>query len=131
MSDREMRDLLEAVIDDIDSGRVVVKRAGALAKLMAPGLVAATLGLSACVGTSVGTAQDGQVDAVVMQPDSSLEAYGIPTADADVDVDAANVDLYGVIIEDAAVDEDAEPEPDGDIIYPPYAAPPVRDYSVG
>ncbi|MFH2005155.1 MAG: hypothetical protein ABI333_01080 [bacterium] len=120
MSDRELRDLLEAVIEDIDSGRVVVRRAGTLARLMAPGLVAASLGLAACGGTPVGSAQDAQTDAVVMQPDSSVEAYGIPMADAGVD--AGNIDLYGMIIEDAAVEEDA------DIIYPPYAAPPVRDY---
>ncbi len=126
MSDREMRELLEAVIDDIDSGLVTVRRAGRLGRLVGTGLVAATIGLAGgCTQTAVGTETDAA-------PTSDAGAQ------ADAQVDAGPVDLYGFFTEDAAVTGDAEAEADAEadaeidaqIFYPPYAAPPVYDFTL-
>ncbi len=125
MSDREMRELLEAVIDDIDSGLVTVRRAGRLGRLVGTGLVAATLGLAGgCTQTGVGTETDAA-------PTSDAGAQ------ADAQIDAGPVDLYGIWTEDAAVSDDAQAEVDAavdaevdaEIFYPPYAAPPVYDFT--
>lgn len=127
MSDREIRELLEAVIDDIDAGRVTVRRAGRLGKLVGTGLVAATLGLSGgCTETAVGTGTDAAPTA-----DAGTQA------DANAEVDSGPVDLYGIWTDDAAVSDDAaadgdaaaDAEVDAEIFYPPYAAPPVYDFS--
>ncbi len=62
MSDRELRDVLHAVMDDIDAGRL--RRPGIrprLWRLVAPPLLATSLGLAGCGDTAVGTSQDGTV----------------------------------------------------------------------
>lgn len=123
MSDREMRELLEAVIDDIESGRVKVRRAGRLGRLVGTGLVAATVGLSGgCTETAVGTGTDA-----APQSDAASQR--------DAQVDDGAVDLYGIWMDDAAVSEDAEAdaeadaEVDAEVIFPPYAAPPIFNFT--
>ncbi len=124
MSDRDMRELLEAIIDDIDSGLVTVRRAGRLGRLVGTGLVAATIGLAGgCNQTAVGTETDGA-------PTSDAAPISDAGAHEDVWVDSGPLDTYGYITDDAVVDEDANVDAviDAEIFYPPYAAPPVYDF---
>ncbi len=139
MSEREMRRLLQDVIQDIDAGRVDVRPRrrqgpGRLRRLVAPPLIAASLGLglgaagsTGCDGRNVGTAEDGGGDASAQVDSGNIEAYGVVMMDAGVD--GGNVDLYGVIVEDGGVQQDAivDAAVDGEIPLP-YAAPPILDY---
>ena len=115
MSDQELRKLLHQAIEDMDAGRVSVRppRRSVIRHLLAPPLIAASLGLAAgCDTRSVGASDDGGG-----RPDAAITHDG--------DVDAGPVDLYGVIVEDGGpilVDAaymapfDSGPEP-------PYMAP--------
>lgn len=128
MSERELRQILDEVISEIDAGRIDLRsRRLRLGRWLGPPLVAATLGLTGaslgtgCTERSVGTSQDASTDARVGLDSGSVDAYGIPYADAAVD--SGNVDLYGVVPEDAGIVDAAI---DGDIPLP-YAAPPILD----
>jgi hypothetical protein len=115
MSDHELRRILKQTIEDIDAGRIRVRspRRSILRHLLAPPLIAASLGLAAgCDTRSVGASDDGGT-----RPDAAVTQDG--------EVDSGPVDLYGVMTNDGGpftVDAaymapfDSGPEP-------PYMAP--------
>ena len=98
MSDQEMRQVLKEVIEDLDSGRIrIPRRPGTLTRLLAPPLVAATMGLSAMACDARSLGQDpGDTDAAAqVQQDAAAE---VPT-DASVNApDAAPPVLDGGLI---------------------------------
>jgi len=107
MSDRELRRLLNEVIDDIETGKVKLPRRGRLARL--------GVGLGAPAALAIGMAMAGC--------DPPTAAYGVPPVDAgvhdagpDAEVDAGPVIEYGGPEIDAAVDDGAVVD---------YGVPPV------
>ena len=103
MSDKELRQILTEVMEDLQSGRLVHWRARKiLRRAVVPALLAASLGLASCDTEGVG-----------MPPDSGNWAmYAAPAVDAGADADA-----------------DADVVPDADWGCPAclYMAPPPVD----
>jgi hypothetical protein len=97
MSDREIRRILTAVMEDLDTGRLRLRSPLRLVRrAMAPVVLAASLGLAACDSEAVGSA--GERDA---GPDARPDVYRL--ADATY---AAPFDVY--LPQDAAPAEDAD-----------------------
>ena len=107
MNDREMRALLQEIIEDVDQGRLEVETPRALRRAGSVLIAAAALGLSACSGQatrdrrapSVGPPRTAQVDAgpskraaptpppPAMDPmrrDVAVPAYGVPSPAPDM-----------------------------------------------
>lgn len=136
MSDRELREILLDTIQDIDEGRVAIRRPrrSILRHILAPPLIAASIGLAAgaCGGETSGGGQDagGQhdvhfVDAAEQdgqEPDAGLPDSALP--------DSALPDsaLPDGEIRDAETDGDifTDAEVDGEIVVL-YMAPPPDD----
>ncbi|MFH2010133.1 MAG: hypothetical protein ABI333_26280 [bacterium] len=97
MSDNELRTLLRGVMDDIDNGRIAIRkpRGRLIRRLVAPSLLAATLGLAACESESVGAGPDAVVthDSAPSEGLPPLPDAG-PDADLDADVDAYCCPVY-------------------------------------
>jgi len=131
MSDRDLRQILNDIIDDLDTGRLRAHRPRRLLRWLGAPVLAATLGLggAGCEDRAIGYAEDAGVqqmdaasheDAAVQQVDAgSIFAYGIPPMDdagaeamdaAVEEWDGGAYDLYGVPFEgeDAAVDPPPE-----------------------
>jgi len=129
MSDRELRQVLLDVIDDIDTGRVVPRRGKGLRTLLVGSALAAGLALTGCeisqpvYGVPI---TDAAVDA--RTDDGSMTAYGIPPVDAGLDaaptadasVDAGPTEDYGAPDVDAGADVD-----DGGVFL--YGVPPMPE----
>jgi hypothetical protein len=151
MSDREIREVLQEVIADIDAGRVDPRsparrrrrreRPYLLGRWLGPPLLAASLGVAAAAGAgatgctmrNVGVDEDASGDARVEVDGGNQELYGVvgPDAGLDAGVDGGNIDLYGVIVEDGGVAEDGGELEDAEVdaqILPPYASPPILEY---
>jgi hypothetical protein len=66
MSEREMRSILHEVMEDIEQGRLSPPRPSQrrlrLVRVVGPPLMAASLGLTGCMSTGIGTQDDGGVD---------------------------------------------------------------------
>lgn len=126
MSDREMRDLLQAVIEDIDSGRLAVPRPrGRLVRYLGPPLVAASLGMTGCLDRDVEPATDASTQDATVKEDGAQPAYIAPFDGAVIEY-AAPFDS-SVPLDDGAVLEymapfDAEVEDGGAV--PLYMGPP-------
>ena len=97
MSDNELRTLLHDVMDDIDNGRIAIRkpRSRLIRRLVAPTLLAATLGLSACESESVGTGPDAVItdDAALSEGLPPMPDAG-PDADLDAELDAYCCPVY-------------------------------------
>ena len=79
MSDREMRQVLQAVIEDIDSGRVAVPRPrGRLLRYLGPPLIAASLGMAACGDTGVAPLTDASAQDATVEDGGPQPAYIAP-----------------------------------------------------
>jgi len=117
MSDRELRQVLQDIIEDIDTGRVRPFRGRSLRMILAGSALAAGLALGGCE-----TAQP-----VYGVPPN--DAYGVPITDARPEGGA--VDAYGIPMLDAGLDAapttdasvDADAGWDGGIYL--YGAPPM------
>lgn len=90
MGDRELRQVLLEVIDDIDKGRAVPDRGRGFRMLLAGSALAAGLSLAGC----------GR--AVMEYGAPPTDAYGVPIMDARPEGGA--VDAYGIPILDAGLD---------------------------
>jgi len=114
MSDREMRNLLQQVMADIEASRGTGPRLPrrlkrGLGPWLAPPLLAASLGLAACGNTAVGTDRDATVTTdAVMDASPPVDAAYMAPFDAEADI--------GVMPPYMAPPFDAGPEPD-------YASP--------
>ncbi len=130
MSDRELRQVLQDVIDDIDTGRVIPRRGRPLRTLLIGSALAAGLALAGCGRPVYGVPDvDATVDAADAQTDDgAMEAYGIPPLDAawdaspstDASVDAGPTEDYGAPDVDASTEVD-----DGGVFL--YGVPPMPD----
>ena len=108
MSEREMREVLQAVIDDIDTGRLAVPPLRSrLVRYLGPPLVAASLGLTGCIDRDVEPARDSSTQDATIQNDGAQPAYIAP--------------FDGAVIEYAAP-FDGSVDPDGGV-QPAYIAP--------
>jgi len=77
MNEREMRELLQEVIDDVDSGRVEVEKPRVL-KVAGP-LLALAIGLAGCSGPGNKHVKDpGDNRSVAAQPDSGVKVVPRP-----------------------------------------------------
>jgi hypothetical protein len=123
MSDQELRQVLQDVIDDIDTGRLVPRRGRGLRTLLVGSALAAGLALAGC-----GVALYG-VPPVDARPDiGATDAYGIPPVDTGVDatpttdasVDAGPTEDYGAPDVDASAEVD-----DGGVFL--YGVPPLPE----
>jgi hypothetical protein len=130
MSDRELRKILLDTIRDIDEGRVVIKRPrrSLLHRLLAPGLIAASVGAAACGGRTAGGVQDATVPREAEVDVRISIEYGAPwEAGIDADIDVRFAAEYGIPFFEAgtdAGDQDASIDA-GDI--PLYMGPPPDD----
>jgi hypothetical protein len=105
MSDREMRRLLQDVMDDIEAGRVKPRRRfGRLKAVLGGGAIAATLALTGC-DTDAAPVYGVPPDATV-QYDAASDAEPLTDAEAEADAeaDAGPVVDYGGPDIDAGVD---------------------------
>lgn len=121
MGDRELRKILLDTIRDIDDGRVVIKRPrrSLLHRLLAPGLIAASMGAAACGGRTAGGVQDATVPRdVEIDVRISIE-YGAPW-EAGIDAEMLDSGMDG----GDATDQDASID-GGDV--PLYMGPPPDD----
>lgn len=119
MSDREMRELLQGVIADIESGRVRVRSLRSrVVRYLGPPLLAASLGMAGCSDTGVAPTQDASVQDANVEDGGPQPAYMSPY-DAMVPGDAVYqsppVDAY--VPDDGIAPAymgpfDAGPEPD-------------------
>lgn len=112
MNDNDLRRMLKDVIEEIDSGRITLKRPGSslLRRLLRPGILAASLslgmGAAGCDTRSVGSPYDGTVqqdvynspDAAYMAP---FDAAYMAPFDAGPQPDAG---LSDAAVEDAEID---------------------------
>jgi hypothetical protein len=143
MSDKDYRQLLSEVMQEIDSGRLTVRHPrGGLFRYLGPPLLAASLGLGACGDTAIGTGQDagpgddgtvatdavGYADAAYMAPFDArpwpdarpLDGYVIPPY-MGPPFDGGPVPEYmGPTVDAGSEDEDGG-------ITPLYMAPPEPD----
>ena len=92
MSEREMRDVLAGVIEDIDSGRLVMKRrTSSLFRMVAPPAMAAMIALGAgCV------MEYGVPDYGVPPVDSGIDAGADAAWEVDAEIDSGSTEDYGV-----------------------------------
>jgi hypothetical protein len=114
MSDRELRQLLHDVIDEIDAGRVVPWRGRRLRNLVAGTALAAGLALAGCN------------ESVAVYGAPATDAYGVPVMDARPEAGPGPVDAYGIPMVDAGLD--AAPAADAKVDAGPqedYGAPDV------
>ena len=133
MSDRELRQVLRDVIEDIDTGRVVPWRGGRRLKTMLAGAaLAAGLALTGCTDEAVGVAPDagpdtGATDAygIPLMDTGATDAYGIPQMDTGVPTDVDVVDA-GPTEDYGAPDVDAGPMPDDGGVFL-YGVPPLPE----
>lgn len=119
MSDRDLRRILNDIIDDLDAGRVRPPRPRRLVRWLGAPVLAASLGLGAagCDDRAIGYTDDAGVN---QQVDSgSSEDYAAPP------VDAGNIFAYGIppMDEDASIEDvDAEADAEADAeVDPPFA----------
>lgn len=133
MSDHELRQVLQDVIDDIDTGRVVPRRGRGLRTLLVGSALAAGLALAGCQSAQIlygAPVTDAAVDA--RPDDGAMTAYGIPPVDAGLDatptvdasVDAGPTEDYGAPDVDAGIDASAEVD-DGGVFL--YGVPPLPE----
>ncbi len=78
MSDRELRQVLLDVIDDIDTGRVVPRRGRSLRTFLAGSVLAAGLAMTGC--------ETSQTVPMYGVPMYGVPMYGVPITDARPDV---------------------------------------------
>lgn len=125
MSDRELRQVLQDVIEDMDSGRVVPWRGGRRLKTVVAGAaLAAGLALAGCGKPVYGVVgvdarpDTGATDAygIPLMDTGATDAYGIPQMDTGVDAAPTT---------DASVSEDAGLVDDGGVFL--YGVPPMPE----
>lgn len=131
MSDRDLRRILNEIIDDLDSGRVRAPRPRRLVRWLGAPMLAASLGLGAagCDDRAIGYVDDAgvqQIDAGTTEDyaappvdGGAIFAYGIPPIEQDAGTPIADAGaeewdggdfMYGVPFdgEDASVDPPPE-----------------------
>ena len=92
MSDREMRELLVGVIEDIDSGRLIMKRrSSSLFRMVAPPAMAAMIALGAGCVMEYGGPVYG-----VPPSDAGIDAAADAAWVVDAEVDSGSTEDYGV-----------------------------------